>query len=261
MADFSNHQRFTLRCLAEDLVPVSICPKQNIRTPKGLQIIRKAERALLNERVRSINNILNMLKSLRDTCREELRRVLSREWMARCEDFIEVGKEKHHFKTLNRQKDKFNRLLQQKHIKEDKHKGLHGGHIVYHSNASIQNNTNLIHVEDRENNNHNNNYNINNYNNRVQEKEREDTRKENIWVKNLSSTPLTKDQIKALAHGPNYAIVPRNPPLGDYIAAIENACNQLPQGKAEELRGEIKSVMKRIHPPRSNITRGKKEKP
>ena len=42
MVDFSNHQRFTLRCLAEDLVPVSICLKQNMRTPKGLQIIRKA---------------------------------------------------------------------------------------------------------------------------------------------------------------------------------------------------------------------------
>ena len=97
MVDFSNHCRFTLRCLAEELVPVSIRLKQNIRTPKGLQIIRKAERALLNERVRSINNTLNMLKALRDTCREELRRVLSKEWMARCEDFIEVGKEKTSF--------------------------------------------------------------------------------------------------------------------------------------------------------------------
>ena len=67
--------------------------------------------------------------SLRDTCRDELRGGLSKEWMARCEDFIEVGKEKHHFKTLNRQKEKFNRLLQQKHIK-DKCKSLHGIHIV-----------------------------------------------------------------------------------------------------------------------------------
>ena len=65
MADFANHRRFTLRCLAEDLVPVSIRLKQNIRTPKGLQIIKKAERALLNERVKSINNTLNMLKSQR----------------------------------------------------------------------------------------------------------------------------------------------------------------------------------------------------
>ena len=116
-------------------------------------------------------------------------------------------------------------------------------------------NTDPIHVENRENN-YNNNYNNNNYNNHVQDDEREDTeRKENLWVKNLSSTPLTKDQIKALVHGPNYSIVPRNPPLGEYIATIENACNQLPQSKVEELRGEIKSVLKKIHPPRSNITR------
>ena len=76
MADFTNHGGFTLRCLAEDLVPVSVHLKQNIKTPKGLQIIRKAERALLNERVRSINNTLNMLKSQRDTCIDWLERVL-----------------------------------------------------------------------------------------------------------------------------------------------------------------------------------------
>ena len=102
MADFANHRRFTLRCLAEDLVPVSIHLKQNIKTPKGLQIIRKAERALLNERVRSINNTLNMLKSQRDTCIDELGRVLNEDWMARCKDCIEVGREQQHFKTQKR---------------------------------------------------------------------------------------------------------------------------------------------------------------
>ena len=70
----------------------------------------------------------------------------------------------------------------------------------------------------------------------------QDERREKNWVKNLSSTPLTQDQIKALAHSPNFAIVPRRPPVGEYIVAIENVCNQLQQGKAEELRGEIKSV-------------------
>ena len=106
MADFANHRRFTLRCLAEDLVPVSICLKQNIKTPKGLQIISKSERALLNERVRSINNTLNMLKSQRDTCIEQLERIFNEEWMARCKEFIEVGREKQYFKTLMRQKEK-----------------------------------------------------------------------------------------------------------------------------------------------------------
>ena len=56
---------------------------------------------------------------------------------------------------------------------------------------------------------------------------REEKEKKNIWVKNLSTTTLTKDQIKALAHRPNYAIVPRSPPVGEYITAIENVCNQL----------------------------------
>ena len=57
-----------------------------------------------------------------------------------------------------------------------------------------------------------------------------------------------------MAHRPNYAIVPRCPPTGEYIIAIENVCNQLQQGKVEELRGEIKSVLKNIRPPRPDIT-------
>ena len=150
MVDFTNHRRFTLRCLTEHLVPVSICLKQNIKTPKGLQIIRKAERALLNERVRSINNTLNMLKSLRDTCIEELGRVFSEDWMARCKDFIEVRREKHHLKTLRRQKDKFKRLLYKKQEKEGKCTRMHGIHIGLYSNTTRQNNTCHIHVESGE---------------------------------------------------------------------------------------------------------------
>ena len=54
---------------------------------------------------------------------------------------------------------------------------------------------------------------------------------------------------------PNDAIVPRLPLIGEYITAIENVCNQLEQGKAEELRGEVKKVLKKVHPPRPNISR------
>ena len=50
MADFQNHKCFTLRCLSEKVVPVSIKLKSQVKTPKGLQIIRKAEISLLNER-------------------------------------------------------------------------------------------------------------------------------------------------------------------------------------------------------------------
>ena len=85
MADFSNHRRFTLRCLSKNLIPVSVRLKSNIKTLKGKQIIRKAERALLNERVRSINNSLAMFKEQRDTCMNNLSTVLDEERMKDCE--------------------------------------------------------------------------------------------------------------------------------------------------------------------------------
>ena len=78
--------------------------------------------------------------------------------------------------------------------------------------------------------------------------------KNNTWVRNISSTPLTEAQLKVLLHGPNFAVVPRYPPVGEYIASIEQACSQLKQGEAEELRGEIKSILKKIQPPKLNIT-------
>ena len=33
------------------------------------------------------------------------------------------------------------------------------------------------------------------------------------WVINISDKALTEEEEKLLAHGPNYAIVPRNPPV------------------------------------------------
>ena len=65
------------------------------------------------------------------------------------------------------------------------------------------------------------------------------------WVKNLSNKPLTEAQTSLLVHGPNYAIIPRNPPKEDYIAAIEQASHKLKEGEADELRVEIKNMLKK----------------
>ena len=77
----------------------------------------------------------------------------------------------------------------------------------------------------------------------------------NIWVENLSKTPLTEAEERLLAHGPNFAVVPREPPVLEYITAIERTCSQLQQGKAEELRGEIKAILKKTSTSKSNITK------
>ena len=64
-----------------------------------------------------------------------------------------------------------------------------------------------------------------------------DENKENIWVRNLSKTPLTNAQEKVLARGPNFAIVPKELPVIEYVAAIEKACQQLKQGGGRGTEG------------------------
>ena len=52
-----------------------------------------------------------------------------------------------------------------------------------------------------------------------------------------------------------FAVTPRSPPIGEYIAAVERACQNIEQGEAEELRAEVKAVMKKSQTPGHNITR------
>ena len=73
--------------------------------------------------------------------------------------------------------------------------------------------------------------------------------------KHLPVPPLTEAQIKLLSHGPNYAMVPKYPPIIEYIAAIGKACTSLQPGKAEELRGEVKANIKKMQPPKYNLTK------
>ena len=58
-----------------------------------------------------------------------------------------------------------------------------------------------------------------------------------MWVRNISSTPLTEAQLKVLSHGPNYAVVPRCPPVGEYIAFIKQACSHLNKGRQKSSEG------------------------
>ena len=98
MADFSNHWIFSLTCLNQDLIPVSIRLRSTIKTPKGKWIIKKVERAFLNERIRSINHTLSMLKEQRDTCIFQLEERLDRDSMEECRNFVKIKRESRHYK-------------------------------------------------------------------------------------------------------------------------------------------------------------------
>ena len=98
MVDFQNHRCFSLRCLSKDIIPTSVRLKSSIKTPKGKYIIRKAERTLLYERIRLINNSITMFTSLRDKCKNQLENRLVKETMEELTSFIETRRELRHLK-------------------------------------------------------------------------------------------------------------------------------------------------------------------
>ena len=221
MADFKNHRWFSFRCLSNDVILVSIRLKSNIKTPKGQEIIRKTEKALLNERICSINNSIYMFSLQLDTCKTELEKKIKEEDLKNCKEFIEARREARHYKTMIRQKQKLERLCHKNSSKRGGHSNLHGNHTCTNTE-----NLGISPVNDTCNTN---------------------TSK---WVINISSKLLTQAQEKLLAHGPNYAVVPRSPPKTEYIAAIEQAHSKLKPGEAGELRGKVKAIIKKsCNPP------------
>ena len=224
MANYRNHLRFTIKCLKNEVIPVSVRLKTNIKTPKGIQIIRKAEKQLLNERIRSITNTIELLMLKRDTCSNKVKEILlekdDHNTLEDCNNLIERVKEYRHNSIMMRQKAKFEGLMQQKQ----------GGHSNQGEVGSPQN-------RDMSNN------------------DTEDTKK---WVRNLSSIPLSEDQERLLAWGPKFSIKPRQPPVSEYVVAVEQACSRLDKGEADEIRVEVKKALKRAQcnpRPSSNISK------
>ena len=113
MSDFRNHQIFTIKGLKNYIVPVSVRLKTNIKTAKGLEIIKRAEKQLLNERVTSINNQLEMFMFKRDTCIKKLKEVIrDQNLIQECEELMKKVVESRHIRVLERQKSKYEVLHQ-----------------------------------------------------------------------------------------------------------------------------------------------------
>ena len=260
MVDFQNHRHFSLRCLSNGLIPTSIRLKSTIKTPKGKYIIRKAELALLNERIRAINNSIAMFETIINTCMNQLEGILDERAMEVCSNFIKYRREGRHQKTLQRQVSKYNRLC---------HKNLGGHSNSWHGdhdeNCCLNTNTcrytagadNTVSADRGDNNNITNSLsntrNLNTSNSNSNISNTSNINNNNKWVRNYSKTPLTEAQHGLLSHGPNFVITPRELPTLEYIAATEKVCNQLSQGKVEELRGEVKTLLRRDHKAKLNI--------
>ena len=113
-SDYKNHRIFTLRCLHKDLVPVRIKLKSTLTTSKARQIIRKAEKDLLQARVKAINNILDQVAKQTEDCRTQLASIISAERLRECQGFIDKVSEIRFTKVKQRQLNKFNNLINKK---------------------------------------------------------------------------------------------------------------------------------------------------
>ena len=86
--NYKNHRRFSLRCLGNGIIPVSIRLKNNVRTQRSDSIIQGADRSLLNERIREVNIILDWLKHDSYMYETRLSAILRLDHMRECKEFI-----------------------------------------------------------------------------------------------------------------------------------------------------------------------------
>ena len=113
-SDYRNHRIFSLRCIHNELVPVSIKLKSTLDTPKARQIIRKAEKDLLQAQVKAINNILDQVDREIQECKAKLASIISVERLEQCQGFIIKVSELRFNKVKQRQINKLNHLVAKK---------------------------------------------------------------------------------------------------------------------------------------------------
>ena len=206
------------------MTPSSLKLKNNIGTYKSSCIIHKAERKLLNDRIRNINNTIENLEHAKYMYECELKGTVSIEIYKECEKYIENAKETRHNKVLQRQVSKCERLSEKNSAKKSGHSKqchssiyMHSGRYMYQQEPELQHGQNTINQKKK-------------------------------WVINLSDVPLTPTGEVVLAHGPNFAVTPENPPILEYITSFEVALQKLNTNAAEELRSEVYRALRYSHP-------------
>ena len=244
ISDYKNQRRFLLWCLSKDITPVSLKLKNNIGTYMSKVIIHQTERKLLNERIRTINNTLENLEHAKYMYENELKGTVSNEMYKECEKYIEYAKETRHNKVLQRQVSKFERSTQKNEKNSAERSGCskqcHSG-IYRHSGIYMYQQDTDTDIDPEY------------QNTRIPYQNIDTNNQRKKWVINLSDVCLTPTQEAVLAHGPNFAVTPKNLPIVEYITSLEVAYQKLNTNTAEELRSEVYRALRYSHPPRPNL--------
>ena len=91
--NYKNHRIFMLRCLHNELVPVSIKLKSTLKSERAKKILRSAEKQLLQTRLKSINSLLDNNAKQLELTRSKIASILPAPSYQQCQEFIEKIKE------------------------------------------------------------------------------------------------------------------------------------------------------------------------
>ena len=246
LSDYKNPKIFTLRCISKNLVPVSIKlkPDKSKLSQGARKVIEKAEKQLLQDRVRCINKAIEDKDNINNNKTRLASMVTNAEDLEKCSKLIEEVNVVRFNKVKDRQVRKFTNLLARNRALDNNR----------HVNLARQDN-NASRGNRQANNTGKNNTNNNNTSNNNGSSNNRDNQAYDKWVINLSKQKLTQAQISVLAKGPNFSIASNNIPNLDYITAVETMCGKLKEEDAMALRTDINALLRKAKIPKSNLTK------
>ena len=134
---YKNHRIFTLRCLQNDLIPVSIKLKSSLKVARANKILRKAQKELLQTRIKSINYILDNTSKQLEECRSQLAAIISTQRLKECQDFVDKVGEIRFNKVKLRQLNKFNLLTIRKEGNITRSNNTNTNNLTLQANSQV----------------------------------------------------------------------------------------------------------------------------
>ena len=221
IARHRNHLVYTLRCKDENVIPPSLKIKSPINTSRARDIVNKAQKALVRERIRVINNKLDNLKQTSTEIRSRIQQQLPDSVYSNVATHIAKSRESEFQKAKWRQLDKLQRLMNKN---EEKSSGKGGRHQSCKSQEPDLGGQQL-----------------------------------KRWVVNLSKYKLNKAQNDVLEKGLNFAPTPTTIPVDEMIIATEKACWKIPEEERNTLRAKIVRALKSAKMPKSNLNKDQRQ--
>ena len=218
---YCSHLHFNLQCKHQDVTPKSLRLTCVSESENARNIIKRAEKALLNDRISETVMKKKRLGQQKERLAETLQDTLTPNLYREVIEKNEARQQKEMKTSSQRQRNKYLRLK-------------------YGNNYQIENTRKG---------------NRNQQGSHQQQQPTQGEEYRNKWVKNLSDRNLTDHEFTVLSKGGNFAIAPKKVPIDEYVAATEQACVLISnKGEKAALRGEISEILSSAKPPRSNLT-------